>query len=117
MENGHICIPLDNSIQDDLIQGGFNSVEFDISNPEILTKISLENKGEKTEKKPFVLFQNKLYLQRYFVYESQVLSQLEKFSKLDEEKEINLRLDLLKHKEFVLNAISKKNRLRWIYGG
>ncbi len=108
MENGHICIPLDDTIQDDLIQGGYPSVEFEITNSKILSKISLENKGENSEKKPFVLFQNKLYLQRYFIYESQVLSQLERFSKVDEKIVKDLQLDLLKHKEFVFNAISKK---------
>ena len=108
MESGHICIPLDQTIKDDLVQGGYHSVEFEIADTSILTVINFENKGEDTPKKPFVLYQNKLYLQRYYVYESKVLSHLEKFSVLDEENLAVLMQDLLNHKEFVLNAISPK---------
>ena len=69
MESGHICIPLDQTIKDDLVQGGYHSVEFEIADTSILTVINFENKGEDTPKKPFVLYQNKLYLQRYYVYD------------------------------------------------
>lgn len=112
METGHICIPLDESIKADLIEGGYNSLNYSIGNSDFLTRVTDENLGVNTEKKPFVLFQNKLYLQRYFMYESQVLSQLKKFSKVNENTLNDLQALLFNHKDFVLKAISTKVDLK-----
>ena len=68
MENGHICIPINQSIDDDLIDGGYSTERQLIVENELVTFANEYDMEGKTAFKPFVFYNGKLYLQRYFVY-------------------------------------------------
>ena len=76
MENGHICIPIGDSINDDLTEGGYEISKNTLIENELLSFSSNYDSEKITELKPFVLYNGKLYLQRYFVYENQVLEKI-----------------------------------------
>ena len=98
MENGHICIPIDDSVSEELESGGYGLENITPTKSDILTYDGIE-------KKPFVFFDNKLYLQRYFQYETNILTSLIRIatnnSILENRKEV-LKLQ----KDFILNQIS-----------
>jgi exodeoxyribonuclease V alpha subunit len=106
MENGHICIPINQSIDDDLIDGGYSTERQLIVENELVTFANEYDMEGKTAFKPFVLYNGKLYLQRYFVYENQVLEKIQAFSKNEFREERKRKL--LEHKDFILRAISKE---------
>lgn len=105
MENGHICIPIDDSINDDLTEGEYEISKNTLIENELLSFASNYDSEKITELKPFVLYNGKLYLQRYFVYENQVLEKIKEFSKNEFREERKSKL--IKQKEFILQAISK----------
>ncbi len=105
MENGHICIPIDDSINDELIESGFEIDNQNIVESPLVTFANSYDKSKQTDIKPFVFYKGKLYLQRYFVYENQVLEKIEEFSK-NECREDRKR-KLIAQKDFILRAISK----------
>ena len=73
MGNGHICIPIDDSINDELIEGGYAINNQNIVESALVTFAKSYVESKQTDLKPFVFYKGKLYLQRYFVYENQVL--------------------------------------------
>lgn len=105
MENGHICIPIDDSIKDELIEGGYEINNQKTIESPLLTFAESYVESKKTELKPFVLYNGKLYLQRYFVYENQVLEKIAELSKNQFREERKARL--IEQKDFILRAISK----------
>ena len=106
MENGHICIPIDNSINDDLIEGGYSTEKIKITENELITFADNYDPIEQTELKPFVYYNGKLYLQRYFVYENTILEKLKAF----ENKELlnERKSKISTHKDFIINSISRE---------
>jgi exodeoxyribonuclease V alpha subunit len=106
MENGHICIPVDNSIDDDLIEGGYSTEKIKITENELITFADNYDPIEETELKPFVFYNGKLYLQRYFVYENTILKKLKAFEQnglLNEQKS-----KISTHKDFIMYSISRE---------
>lgn len=116
MEEGHICIPLDEVYKNAK------------SNPWSLpTEVSLLWKipqfvGTKPDQiKPFILYDKKLYLHRYFRYETQVIDTVHRL--LSEEKSLfSTRLEsLLEHQEYIesltankdLNGIPNHEKIDW----
>ncbi|HEX7367277.1 MAG TPA: exodeoxyribonuclease V subunit alpha [Pelobium sp.] len=53
------------------------------------------------EKQPFILHQNRLYLQRYFNYESKILDRIEAFVQTEQASEANRIDELKKNKTFI----------------
>jgi exodeoxyribonuclease V alpha subunit len=106
MGNGHICIPVDDSINDELIEGGYEINNQSIEENALVTFAKSYDESKQTDLKPFVFYKGKLYLQRYFVYENQVLEKIEAFSKNVDQKDRRQKLNA--QKEFILRAISKE---------
>ncbi|QOW09774.1 exodeoxyribonuclease V subunit alpha [Kaistella flava (ex Peng et al. 2021)] len=73
MENGHICIPVNSSIDEELKEGGYLKQQ-SFKDSSLVT-------SNETDLKPFVLFNDKFYLQRYFQYETTILNRLESLAK------------------------------------
>ena len=105
MESGHICIPVDESINQDLLRGGYKTEKKSLTENELVTFATSYDSDLLTELKPFVYYNHKLYLQRNFVYENQVLENLNQFSKNDY---LEVRKNQLnEQKVFISNVISK----------
>ncbi|WP_394772356.1 exodeoxyribonuclease V subunit alpha [Mucilaginibacter sp.] len=107
LSEGHICIKLDGNYRDELTKAGFYNVP-SIKN---LEKDNLISTG--VDYKPFILFDNRLYLQRYFHYETIIL---EKIKELTDRNSTNEAL-LLDHKEFIINLFKdtseKEDHTNW----
>lgn len=73
MENGHICIPVNSSINEELKEGGFET-NLDFSSSSLVAT-------NENDLKPFVFYNDNFYLQRYFKYETTILKHLELLSK------------------------------------
>ena len=73
LSDGHICVEVNKIDHNELLEAGFTK----ISPPDMLLKEELVSKGDK--KAPFILHNNRLYLQRYFKYEDTVLNSINKF--------------------------------------
>lgn len=101
ISEGHICIELDDISSDELSEGGFEK----LPSKERLEKENLISTGK--EYKPFILFNNRLYLQRYFNYESAILQKMKDLSKKENADSEQL---LSAHKNIIskLFAISGK---------
>lgn len=99
ISEGHICVELDNISRDELTEGGFEKP----ASKEKLAKDNLISAG--TAYKPFILFNNRLYLQRYFHYESVIL---EKIKDLSKKENADNEQVLIAHKKIIteLFAIS-----------
>jgi len=100
MESGHICIPMDNTIQDELAE-----IDLPFSSTALKESTLISTTGK--ELKPFVFFENKLYLQRYFQYETNVIERLkEKAAQKDQYEQRKAEIE--NFKDFILEEISKK---------
>jgi exodeoxyribonuclease V alpha subunit len=106
MENGHICIPVDDSINEDLIDGGYSTDKKNITENELITFADNYDPIEQTELKPFVYYNGKLYLQRYFVYENTILKKLKAFENNELLNERKSKIS--SHKDFIINSISRE---------
>jgi exodeoxyribonuclease V alpha subunit len=98
MEEGHICIETDNLPQDDEFWQYFTGKRASGENLKGSQFVSNTTIGEV---KPFVLQNDKLYLQRYFHYEFEIINKLVDLTKL-EEKQLKDRKDFIQNqKEFI----------------
>lgn len=87
MQDGHICLDLNELPTDEVFWKEF---EGDYRNRQAFPNDSELIASSSDEKKPFVLANNKLYLNRDFFYETQVLKGLKKMV-ADEQKEVGSR--------------------------
>jgi exodeoxyribonuclease V alpha subunit len=100
LESGHICIPIDETIKDELAE-----IDATLSSNDL--KESALISTNETELKPFVFFGNKLYLQRYFKYETNVIERLKE--KVAQKNQFDQRKAEIENcKDFILKEISKK---------
>lgn len=100
LESGHICIPMDDTIQDELAE-----IDLPFSSTALKESTLISTTGK--ELKPFVFFENKLYLQRYFQYETNVIERLkEKAAQKDQYEQRKAEIE--NFKDFILEEISKK---------
>jgi len=67
---GHICLDLEDIDQEEIKEAGFR----EIPNPETLSAENLI--GKEGDYQPFIVWNNKLYMQRYFNYESLVSNKI-----------------------------------------
>lgn len=111
LNEGHICLVLDEiDFEKEEIPPYFKplktAINFLANDPFVSTNPK--------EKKPFILYQNRLYLQRYFQYESQILQRINAFiqtEKIEEEYRISL---LNQQKQFINQLFeSKAGIINW----
>ncbi len=98
LSEGHICINLDRPEElNNQLPAYYKNIE---KNNKALKSLKLVA-SDGTDKKPFVLYQNRLYLQRYFRYETSFLERIRQF--LQHEKvHLANRMQLLNaHKDFI----------------
>lgn len=94
---GHVCIDLKNLDLRVLSEAGYET-NLDLN---VLKKSDLV--GEPCEYKPLILFNDKLYLHRYFTYESSIYESIKNIiSEEKSQREISIKL-LLKHKDQLNN--------------
>lgn len=98
MSEGHVCIDLNNDYTKELAEAGFD-VQLDVKH---LKQSDLV--GDITDYKPLILFQDKLYLQRYFNYESMIFDRIQALISAGKE----LREE---NKKLLLEQKSKLNEL------
>ncbi len=89
LEEGHICLDIANLNDEE-------KIDF-----EKLKNSHLVTSDPENNIQPFVLFNNKFYLQRYFYYESKILEKIKKLSVDNKKKEYQNKL--LNIKDHVLN--------------
>lgn len=110
ISEGHICLHLDKLTDADTdpeLPAFCNNM---VSGSEPLKSAPLVG-HDGNDKEPFVLYQDRLYLQRYFRYETIFLNRIHKF--LETEKTLlNDRIDILKkQKELILSLFDTKNEV------
>ncbi len=111
MREGHICIDL-NDLNKDEIQVEFPGFQ--------IKKTLLENhplvSNGKTYK-PFVLDHDKLYMQRYYSYESDIIAQINAFIQSENATQEYYKTQLLKHKDFIFKLFnqSTSEQVNWQY--
>ncbi|OAQ39718.1 exodeoxyribonuclease V subunit alpha [Pedobacter psychrophilus] len=109
LSQGHICLNLNElSTEKEDISSYFKINNLNIEQLKKEKMVSL--KGD--EKQPFILHQNRLYLQRYFNYESKILTRILKFKNNTEE--LNQLNRLKENKDFIKNLFpSTPNIINW----
>ena len=85
---GHICLDLADLDSEELKEGGFKNL--DLSNLK-----NVEMVGDERDYQPFILWKNKLYLQRYFYYETTVYQRIIELIKNEKETQQNTEKQLL----------------------
>jgi exodeoxyribonuclease V alpha subunit len=96
ISEGHICISLDNIEADENIPEGYKSI-LNLRSPLPTHLVS----SDLSEKRPFMVLNNKLYLQRYLQYETMILQRIQQFVS-DEENELKIREQKIqKHASFI----------------
>ncbi|BAX82368.1 exodeoxyribonuclease V subunit alpha [Labilibaculum antarcticum] len=115
LSEGHIC--LDIGAYNDLITGKEESEIIEI-NPFLqkshlfcvdeIKKSSFVMNGD-SETRPFVLQNGKLYLQRYFEYESEIIQQIKAFVENEERNLFKNRAILINQKEFIQTLFSSSD--------
>ncbi|TCK85113.1 exodeoxyribonuclease V subunit alpha [Albibacterium bauzanense] len=100
---GHICLDLKEILNGEIefpsLYHSLSEMENDLIK-EPLVSTSIDNK------QPFVLFKSKLYLQRYFVYETIILKRIQVLIN-SESVDFTYRIELInKHREFIASLFS-----------
>ncbi|MBC7886897.1 MAG: exodeoxyribonuclease V subunit alpha [Ferruginibacter sp.] len=100
---GHICVDINHIDKEELIEAGYNPV----INKNILRQEGLVSDG--TGMKPFVLFNDRLYLQRYFNYETTILNRIKALIE-SEPAQVQEKLIALKEIAGLINGLFDDNR-------
>ena len=95
LSDGHICIDISQIDKAELIEAGYR----DILDPEKLLNENLVSTGDKMT--PFVLLNNRLYLQRYFNYEDIILNRIKDFITKDTLQALQNREEINKHAHLI----------------
>lgn len=109
LSEGHICLDINTIDFKELEEEGFSKL---ISTEE-LRKQELVSEG--SDYKPLVLWKNKLYLQRYFAYETQVFEKIQNWIQTEKEWE-SVRMEELKKEKVRIEELfpsSSTNRVDW----
>ena len=106
LSEGHICVPVDDINLEDL--------------PEPYRKLIIDKKELNEEdlianadgkKQPFILHNARLYLQRYFNYETIILNRIHQFLQTEESVKTERSLQLIKHKKFITELFKNKDEI------
>jgi exodeoxyribonuclease V alpha subunit len=108
LKEGHICLSLDElAPQAEFLPPNY---KFNLTPIEELIHEPLVSDGN-NPKQPFIIYKNKMYLQRYFYYETLILNRLKQFVS-DEAASYQARVVLLeKHKDFIEQLFRLKNKV------
>lgn len=112
LSEGHICVNLED-IQYETIQNFPYKNQSGVFLPDLKLLSSFKDlvSQDVTIKKPFILNNNLLYLQRYFAYETIILNRINKFIE-SEKLEIDTRKkQLVKHKKLLQNLFADQPSL------
>lgn len=99
---GHICLDLEDIDIEELKEAGFGKVEL-----QVLSGNSVVG-GEK-DFQPFILWKNKLYMQRYFFYESVVYEQVISLINSEKEERATREKELLDLKDTITHLFPADN--------
>jgi exodeoxyribonuclease V alpha subunit len=99
LSDGHICLDL-NAVNTELEGVEVYDKAFVLKNISGLKKESLVT-FENGPKQPFVLHNNRLYLQRYFNYETCILNRIKLFVKTEEKEDAKRIQEIKSHAEFI----------------
>lgn len=109
LSEGHICVDLNNLKEEEMEETGLKSGEDNT----VLEKHDLVSDGSTW--KPFILWNNKLYLQRYFQYEQTIFEQIKTLIHFEKEKTIAVQEALL-HKKSIIRKLfpsAKGEKINW----
>jgi len=95
LSEGHICVDLNKMDEEELTSAGYMNF---LSKKDLL-KEPLVSDGN--EMKPVVLFNDRLYLQRYFHYETIILNRVKAFIESEQAQSKQRVEDLKKHADFI----------------
>lgn len=93
---GHICIDLDEIDAEELAEAGFKNP---VNPHEITTSILV---GNEDEYRPFILWNRKLYMQRYFFYEKLVSDKISTFIQQEKTETNQIKNRLSKSKDLLI---------------
>jgi len=107
LSEGHICIDVNRFDNNDI-------AELDLEDKEINIEIALKSKfvtKAKNELKPFIFYNNNLYIRRYFNYESKIINKIKELIKQETIKDT--KTDVFKDRVNFL--LAKKEFLKKLY--
>ncbi|OQP49289.1 exodeoxyribonuclease V subunit alpha [Niastella yeongjuensis] len=109
LDEGHICLHL-KDVPKEIKQLPFFDIE---KEPDPRTELTAEKLVTKRDggKQPFVLHNDRLYLQRYFNYESIILDRIHAFIASEAEEYLNRTNQLNKHKDLIQKLFAPQNNL------
>ena len=99
---GHICLDLNDMDSEDLREGGFKSADL-----AVLANVELVGKEE--DYQPFILWKNKLYMQRYFYYESTVYQRIIELIQNEKDTQKDIENQLLSLKDDIAKLFPSDN--------
>ncbi len=102
LSEGHICLELSELI-DDMAESPYRDVHLEPGNVERLSRDTLVS-FEHGPKQPFILHNNKLYLQRYFQYESRILERLVSFASA-RKADLNTRYSAIRNHSDIIRLL------------
>lgn len=128
LSEGHICLDIINYNQlivdtaiDDLLELNPFLVEGFIFRIEEIEKSCFVSKSNKTDK-AFIIHGHKIYLQRYFLYETEIIEQINKFINYEKKNLAEAQDILLQQKDFIKTlfettntseVLSKEEQINW----
>lgn len=109
LQEGHICLSLDKpGLKAELLPSDY---KFSLVSTEELKNETLVS-DENSIKQPFIINNNKIYLQRYFYYETLILNRIQQFV-TDEAANYQERIKLLKEsRDFIARLFEPKNKVQ-----
>ena len=98
LEDGNICIEL-SSLKDNL-NIDFPFIDFEPDLVKLIDQTELVT-IDPVQKKPFVISNDKLYLQRFYFYEDEIYRKIIRLIETESKDKIQRQIELYKHKNFV----------------
>lgn len=104
LSEGHICVPVDDINLEDLPEPYRKLI---IDKKELNEEALIANADGK--KQPFILHNARVYLQRYFNYETIILNRIHQFLQTEESVKTERSLHLVKNKKFITELFKNKD--------
>ncbi len=104
LSDGHICIDINTIDKNELIEAGYPEVV----SPDLLLQEKLVSTGDKMA--PFILLNNRLYLQRYFNYEDLILNRINNFVAKDNLENQQNKETINKHAKLIQEIFQEANQ-------
>jgi exodeoxyribonuclease V alpha subunit len=108
LSEGHICLLLD-EVNEELEEEPFYDITAVLKDQSKLEDEPFVT-GKDGEKQPFVLHNRRLYLQRYFNYETTILNRIKQFTETEKHEFRNRVEALNSHKQLIASLFSAKTK-------